>query len=155
GSTIDEVVWYASGKLETATTFSFTSGSIRCVWNPRFVEYKFPLRIGSSWTVHTTCRPNGKSSITLDGTSRVVAQERRAVGGATVDAWIIATDATIKFTGNGSSFSEAIRDEDHFAPAYGLTVHEVATTTDTDRSGLQTRNRTVRDLQSLKPAQQA
>jgi hypothetical protein len=151
-STIDEVVWRPGGKFETATTFSFPSGSFRCVWSPSFVEYKFPLRIGSTWTVHTTCHPNAQSSLTLEGASRVVASERRDVGGTTVDDWIIATDATIRISSNGSTSTESTRDEDHFAPSYGITVYEVTATTDTDLSGLQTRDRTVRALQNLKPA---
>jgi len=154
-TTVDEVQWRSNGKFERATTFSFPNGSFRCVWNPEFVEYKFPLRTGSSWTVHTTCHPNAQSSITLDATSRVTGRERRSVAGAAVDAWVIVTDATIKFAGNGASFSEAIRDEDHFAPAYGLTVHEVAVTTDTDPTGVKSRDTTTRDLLRLKPTQQA
>jgi hypothetical protein len=148
-------VWRANGKYETATTFSFPNGSFRCTWNPEFAEYEFPLRRGSSWHVQATCHPNAQSSITLSGTSRVMSQQRATVGGTPVDTWTIVTDATIRFTGNGASFTETIRDEDHFAPAYGVTVHEVATTTDTDPSGQQSHDQTTRDLKNLKPTQQA
>lgn len=155
GNAIDEVVWRADGKIELATTFGFSSGSFRCDWNPDFVEYRFPVRQGASWSVQTSCHPSPQSSITLTGLSRVTGRHRVTVGRQSVDAWIIVTDAIIKFNGTGASFSEAIRDEDHFAPAYGITVHEVATTTDTDPSGQQTHDKTVRDLNSLVPTTQA
>jgi hypothetical protein len=70
-----------------------------------------------------------------------------------VDTWVIVTDATIRFAGNGTSFSQAIRDEDHFAPAYGVTVHEIATTTDTDPGGQTSNHRVARELKSLKATQ--
>jgi hypothetical protein len=155
GSAIDEVEWRPDGKYELATTFSFQAGSFRCDWNPDFVQYKFPLRRGSSWKVLTSCHPNAQSTITLSGSSRVSGQQRMTVGGVTVDTWILLTDAKITFSGNGTSFSESLQDEDHFAPRYGITVREIQTTTDTDPSGQQTHNKTTRELKSLKPTVQA
>ena len=154
GSAVDEVVWRPTGKIELATTFSFATGSVRCDWTPDFVEYKFPLRVGLSWSVHTSCHPNASSYITLSGTSRVTGHQATAAAGQPVDTWIFVTDATITFKGTGGSFSEAIRDEDHFAPAYGITVREIATTTDTDSTGQKTHDRSVRDITSLKPTEQ-
>ena len=154
GNAVDEVAWRPNGKFELATTFGFSNGSVRCDWNPDFVEYRFPLRVGASWSVQTSCHPNPQSSITLSGTSHVMGRHRVTVGRQSVDTWIVVTDATIRFNGTGASFSEMIRDEDHFAPAYGITVHEVATTTDTDPSGQQTHDKTTRDVKSLAPTTQ-
>lgn len=155
GDTIDEVLWTSSQKLDQATTFSFPQGSIRCDWNPDFADYKFPLSAGRSWTVNSACHPNATTSFTVSGTAHVSGPERTSVGGTHVDVWIVTTDATVTFSGGGSSVTEKIHDEDHFSPDHGITVRDVQTSTGTGPSGQQSNDKTSRDLKNLEPGTQA
>lgn len=74
-----------------------------------------------------------------------------SVGGIQVATWIIITDAKITFSGNGTSFSEKIHDDEDFAPDHGIAVRDVLTTTGTDPSGQQSSEKTTRELKSLTP----
>ena len=155
GQTIDEVAWGSAGKFDLATTFNVGQGSLRCAWSPVFAQYAFPLKAGKAWAVRSSCHPNTATSITLSGTSRVSGRQRVSVAGTSVDTWIVLTDATITFSGNGVAFTERLHDVDHFAPDRGVTVQEVETTTDRDPSGKQTHDTTTRVLQNVAPGTQA
>jgi len=155
GGAVDEMQWSPSGKYDLATFFSGPTGSVHCDWTPDFLQYKFPLHTGLSWNVQTSCHPSASSSIALSGSSHVSGARRMTAAGSQVDVWVVLTDATITFKGNGATFTEKLHDEDDFLPDHGITVREVEATTDTGSSGQQSKDTTTRDLKSLEPGTSA
>ena len=152
GRAVSEVEWRPDAKYVRVSTFRTPGGDVRCDWNPDFVQFKFPLRRGIAWTIDSRCRPNATSTIAVKGSARVTGARQRTVGGERVAVWVVISDVTFTFSGNGASFSQAVHDEEDFAPSHGLTVFDVLTTTGTAPSGEQSRRRTTRVLKSLRPA---
>lgn len=121
-SVVEDLIWRADGRYLVATDDGF--GSTGCDLEPDIRTAPSPAtpgttRFRSSCTIRLEGEP--PETVTLSGTFRVVGNERRSVGGASVDV----VHFHVEFDDDDPSDGpDALVIDEFYAPSLGLTVEE-------------------------------
>jgi hypothetical protein len=145
----DHVAWNGGGVVVRSTQ---TSGAEPCTYEPALVDLVFPLAVGASWVSDAQCTAttdDGPSTTTWHQESSVTGISQVAVGGRTVDVYVIERTRTVRRDDPrpdlSGTFSAVVREE--FAAAHGLFVR-----TTIEQGSASDRVVTERVLTSLTPA---
>ncbi|MDQ1396608.1 MAG: hypothetical protein QOG64_1867 [Acidimicrobiaceae bacterium] len=129
--------------------------SYSCQWQPATTEYAFPLSVGRTWSMDSTCSASAVGqafSIRRVERSEVKGIAAVAVGGTSVTTWVIERTSTVTITTvNGKDTNQSTTTE-QFAPDRGLFVHRHIDSTETGPDGKPQPASTDVSLQSLDPA---
>jgi hypothetical protein len=131
GNSTQEISWRGDGLYLRTEDFSFGGMSFSCALNPPLQALAYPLAVGRSWMLRSSCPItvfSQRVNVTLQGTAKVSGVDRVLVGGEAVDVWVI--DSNVDITGTGGfNFTGHQTATRRLAPRQGLAVSESSTTT--------------------------
>lgn len=118
-----------SGVLLESLTVSTPQGPYTCDWDPDVVNYPPSLKVGTTWTAKSSCQLKNSKGVSqgelkLDGTGKVSGKVQFAVGGTSVNAWVV--EATIKLTTVVTGFgtqTATVTSKDYYDPTRGIDLY--------------------------------
>lgn len=147
-----ETQWGKVKKIVTQTTFGQSANGLRCKWDPPLTELVFPLADGKTWKVDSSCQAAQGFTLRITGTAQVTGKEQVKVAGATLDTWVLKTDATLNFKSGAMSNDQKVESDERFSVPHGLTVRAVEKTSGTDpRTRRSASTTTTREIKNLTP----
>lgn len=123
----NEQAWSADGMRWLSSHIASAQGTFDCTWTPPILFYAFPLSVGKTWNIDSTCKTtvqNTPITVHVTGNAKVTGKSLDKVAGTNVATWVIeATQNTDVQTTFGTQHTTATL-LGHFAPSRGLDTYE-------------------------------
>ena len=120
GHTERQIVdWSASGRTVVESDGSDDDG---CRWTPGFLTMPWPLTVGQTWHVESSCQ-TGHGGVEQEQDAKVTGRARwRLDDGTEVQTWVISRQTRVTQHFGSTTATSFARSSELFAPALGLVV---------------------------------